>query len=80
MDSLYSSEVREYIHTRDWPVGLKWEVVEYYEPELHLQFVLYRSNINQIDASVMLQVASTCDETFANLRKKGVPIYLEVKP
>lgn len=79
METLYTNEVREFIHTRPWPLGFKFVIEEYIEPELYLQFVIFRDEFNPMETDEKLHVATIINEMFLNLRNKGVPIYLEMR-
>lgn len=75
MASLYSNEVRQFIKSRQWPKGLRMEVVEF--PEfLRLRF--FRDNLNSFDSEDKLQIAKLVNEVMMGIRKNGIPIYTEV--
>lgn len=73
--SLYSKEIRAYIRSRRWPSGLVYEVVEY-EEYLSLRF--FRDNFNSFDGEDRLQIAMMVKEVMEQVRKDGIPIYMEV--
>lgn len=79
--TLYSNEIRRYIHTRDWPKGLlidTKEIFDEFHKPLYLQMILYRDNFNQFDGEDQLRIAQSVRECMEKIRKDGVPIYLEV--
>lgn len=76
MDSLYTSEVREFVHTRDWPKGLIVDVFEDDDPAPHLNFIFYRDNFNQFDKDTQLRIANVLQEVMMKLRKDGIPCYM----
>lgn len=73
--TLYSKEIMQYIHTRQWPRGLKIEVVEYEE---YLGLRLFRDNFNAFDGEDRLQIAMMVKEVMEKVRADGIPIYMEV--
>ena len=75
-ESLYTKEMKAYIHGQSWPRHLKWEVVEY-EGE-NLQFVLFRNNFNALTGSDKVHVFDLVNTVLEKIRADGVPIYLEV--
>lgn len=86
--TLYSREVREYIHSRDWPVGLVLDIEEQYvvldeeQPDLvapYLQIIFYRDNFNGFEPGKQLLIAQKMNEVMMKLRNDGIPCYLEVR-
>lgn len=84
MDSLYTPELRQFVQTRDWPVGLNWSVHEYYisegEPEDCLRIHLYRDNINALSGDEKLHLASVLNSMLTSIQKTGIPFYTRVVP
>lgn len=76
MTTLYSNSIRTYLRTRDWPVGLIWEIVEF---EDCIKFKVYRDNINSLDSEDKLQLAKLLNEALTSIRDNGVPIYTWVE-
>ena len=76
-NSLYTDEVRAIIRSREWPVELVYEIVEY-EDSLGLRF--FRLNINALSIDDKLRLAPIINETMTTIRNKGIPIYTEVRP
>lgn len=74
-NSLYSPEISTFFHTRQWPKGLKAQIVE---KELFLQFVLFRDNFESFDGEDKKQIAMMVKEFMEKVRGMGVPIYMEV--
>lgn len=75
MTTLYSDEIKKYIRSRQWPAGLKIELVEY---ELYLGMRLFRDNFNSFDGEDKLQIAMMVKECMEKIRGDGIPIYMEV--
>jgi hypothetical protein len=74
VSSLYTDDVQKFITTRDWPLKLQWEVVEY---EDSLGFRLFRDNFNSFDGEDRLHIAMMVKEVMEKIRKMGIPIYME---
>lgn len=79
MNKLYTPEIKTFVFSREWPKNLIFDIVEYAEPDLYLQFVFYRDNLNSFDGDDKLQLAKKINEVMTKLRKDGVPCYLQVK-
>lgn len=77
MNSFYTNEMRQFFHTRDWPMSLRWEIVEFDDC---LKLRLYRDNINRLNSDEKLHLASLVNQTLSAVRKTGVPIYVWVAP
>lgn len=78
MTSLYTNEIRQFIRSRDWPIGLRWKVTELDDPAPYLLFWLYRDNINALGGEDKMQLAKVLNETLSSIHKSGVPIYTKV--
>lgn len=76
METLYTNEVREFIHTRDWPSGLVFEIREDYEPEPHLNIVFFRDNWLTLSREAQYQTTEVVHEVMAKLWPT-VPTYVE---
>lgn len=77
--SLYSDEIRAFIHSRNWPKGLKIDIAERQtEDDWYLQFILYRENFEAFDGEDKLHIAMTVKEVMEKVRADGIPIYMEV--
>lgn len=72
--SLYTDEIKTFVHTRDWPRGLVLDVVEY---EDYLGFRFYRDNFIKFDGEAQRQIASTVKEVMEKIRGLGIPCYME---
>ncbi len=72
--TLYSPEIKTFVHTRDWPRGLIMDVVEY---EQHLGFRFYRDNFIQFDGDEQRRIAATVKEVMEKIRGLGIPCYME---
>jgi len=78
-DSLYSNEIRQYLHSLKWPKGLRVDIAERMtEDTLYLQFILYRDNFETFDGVDKQHIAMQLKEFMEKVRSMGVPIYLEV--
>lgn len=77
MTTLYSDDIRRFIHSRDFPATLQWRVSE---EEYNLLFILFRDNFESFDGEDKLQIAMTIKEVMEKIRGDGIPIYLAVKP
>ena len=75
-NSLYTDEVKQYIHTRPWPRGLVMDVFEDDDPVPHLNFIFYRDNFIKFDTDAQKQIASIIQEIMTKLRKDGIPCYM----
>lgn len=73
--SLYTAEVREYIHSRPWPRGLQLSVYEHDEPAPHLNIVFFRDNWLTLDFEAHQKVVSIVKDIMAKLWADGIPIY-----
>jgi hypothetical protein len=74
--SLYSQEVREFIHSRDWPSGLKFQVSEKDEPAPHLNIVFYRDNWITLDFEAQMKTTEIVKEVMHKLHSDGIPTYV----
>lgn len=79
--TLYTPEVREYVHTRNWPKGLQLDVVEDVmdiegEEVRQLRFIFYRDNWLQFEAQQHLIIANTVKEVMETLRANGIQCYM----
>lgn len=74
--SLYSPEVREFIHTRDWPSGLKFDIRENTEPAPHLNIIFYRDNWLTLSFEDQMAVTNTVREVMNRLWNDGIPMYV----
>ena len=74
--TLYSPEVREFIHTREWPSGLKFDIREAMEPEPHLNIIFYRDNWLTLSFEDQMKVTNTVKEVMGRLWNDGVPTYV----
>lgn len=72
--TLYTDEIKTFVHTRDWPIGLILDVVEY---EDYLGFRFYRDNFIQFDGEAQRQIAATVKEVMEKIRGMGIPCYME---
>lgn len=72
--TLYTPEVKEFVHTRKWPKGLQLDVIEY--PD-YLGFRFYRDNFIQFDGEDQLQIANMVKEVMEKIRSMGIPCYME---
>lgn len=78
-ESLYTPEIANYFHTRQWPKGFKAQIVERSAADaLYLQFIVFRDNFNSFDGEDRLQIAMMVKEFMEKVRGMGVPIYMEV--
>lgn len=78
-ESLYTKEISQHFHTRDWPKGFKAQIVERDTAgELYLQFIVFRDNFNSFDGEDRRQIAMMVKEFMEKVRGLGVPIYMEV--
>lgn len=75
MDSLYTGEVKEYIHSRNWPKTVQWSIFENDDPEPHLNLVFYRDNWLTLSVDEQLQVTSIVKEIMFKLWSDGIPTY-----
>jgi hypothetical protein len=73
--SLYSHNLRVFIHSREWPKGIQFQIVEY--PD-YLGFRLFRDNFNAFDGEDQKQIALMVKEIMEKVRADGIPIYMEV--
>lgn len=73
-NTLYTPEIKAFVHSRDWPRGLIIDVIEY---EYHLGFRFYRDNFIQFDGEAQRQIASTVKEVMEKIRGLGIPCYME---
>lgn len=76
MESLYSDEVRMFVHTRDWPKGLIMDIYEETEPGPHLNFVFYRDNFIRFNVDEQAKIAAIVKEVMEKLRADGIPCYM----
>lgn len=76
MNSLYTNAMRDFIHSRDWPKGLYFEVREAVEPEPHLNLIFFRDNWLTLDVEAQMTVASIVKEVMDALWNMGVPTYV----
>lgn len=74
MSTLYTPEIREFVHTRRWPKGLVVDIVEY---ESYLGFRFYRDNFITFDSDAQRQIAMQIKEVMETLRGQGIPCYME---
>ena len=79
--SLYTPEVREFVHTRDWPRGLQLDIIEevvniegLLTPSLRFQF--YRDNWMKFEAADHIKIANTVKEVMEALRAQRIPCYM----
>lgn len=88
--TLYSNEVRDYVHSRDWPVGLILDIEEKFVEidhregsvpigQAYLQIIFYRDNFGVFEPGKQLLIAQTMNEVMMKLRNDGIPCYLEVR-
>ena len=77
-EGLYTDEIRRVLFDmRDsLPKGLVLDFIEY--PN-HLSIRVYRDNFDAFDGVDRVQISSVLAKTMDNLRKTGVPIYLEAE-
>jgi hypothetical protein len=78
-NSLYTNEIRQHFNTADLPLGLRWRIVELFEPDC-LKIRLYRQNINALDSDDKLKTATVLGETLRKINDSGVPMYTWVLP
>lgn len=81
METLYSPQVREYVHSRPWPKGLKFEVrEEYMDVEgikiPQLTFLFFRDNWVTLEPADQLKVALLVKEVIEKLRADKIPAYM----
>jgi hypothetical protein len=74
--NLYSQEVREFIHSRNWPSGLKFEVRQNDEPEPHLNIIFYRDNWITLSFDAQMQTTEIVKEVMHKLHADGIPTYV----
>lgn len=74
--NLYSQEVREFIHSRDWPSGVKFEIRQNDEPAPHLNIVFYRDNWLTLDYQAQLKITEIVKEVMHKLHADGIPTYV----
>lgn len=72
--TLYTQEIREFVHSRPWPSGLILDVVEYQD---YLGFRFYRDNFIKFDGDAQRQIAATVKEVMEKIRGMGIPCYME---
>ena len=75
MSSLYTEEIKRYIHAQRWPSGLLFEVEEFDE---FLRLKFFRENINALDGVDKLYLAKLLNGVLWHIRGEGIPIYTEV--
>lgn len=81
-NSLFSGEISAAFHSRQWPRGLKANIVERIAGptgDPYLQLVLYRDNFNSFDGDDRFQIAMMVKEFIEKVRSLGVPIYMAVE-
>lgn len=77
METLYTSEVREFFRTRDWPSGVVWRVYEDDEPAPHLTLVFFRDNWITLDYQAQAKTTEIVKEVMHKLRDvDGIPVYV----
>lgn len=76
MQSLYSDAIRGFVNTRDWPVGLKYEIREATEPEPHLNIIFFRHNWITLDFDDQMKTTAIVKEIMFKLWGDGVPTYV----
>ena len=73
---LLTPEVRQYIHSRDWPKALQFRLKEEWAG---IYVIFYRDNFSTLDGEDQKQIAMTMKECMEKIRADGIPIFLEVK-
>lgn len=74
--SLYSQEVREFIHTRDWPSGLRFDIRESEDPAPHLNIVFFRDNWLTLTFEDQMKTTGIVKEVMFRLHGDGIPTYV----
>lgn len=74
--SLYTNEVREFIHTRAWPSGLAFDVREDDVPAPHLNIVFYRDNWLTLSREAQFATTNIVTEVMRKLWDDGIPTYV----
>lgn len=86
MTSLYTNEVRQYIHSRPWPKGVVFDVIEYDNVvpvagvqinQQYLAFRFYLDNFATLSYDEMEHAKTVVTEVMWKLRNDGIPCYLE---
>lgn len=75
MNSLYSIEVRNILHTAPWPKGLRIDVVEY---ESYLGLKMYREDIIRLDGESHAQLKKTLKIVRARISGLGISTGVEL--
>ena len=74
--SLYTNEVRNYLHSRDWPKGLVVEFQGKDEPAPHINIEFYRDNWLTLAPEKHLQIVAIVKEIMEKLWGDGIPTYV----
>lgn len=73
--TLYTPEIKQFIHTRDWPKGLIMDVYEQDEPAPHLNIIFFRDNWIKFSFEDQMKITSIVKEIMAKLWAEGIPTY-----
>lgn len=82
MDSLFTKEISQHLHSLRFPKGFKSLIVERVQTETgdpYLQFVIFRNNFEAFDGEDKQQIAMMVKELMEKVRGMGVPIYMQVE-
>lgn len=71
---LLSNDIRNFIHSRNWPKGLTYEIRDVFLGEPHLELVMFRDNWITLDYPAQLQATKVVHEVMTKLTADGVPI------
>lgn len=74
MPTLYSHELRAYIHEQPWPAALEWTIVEWPDNSC-IKVVITRESINRLNGEDKLHLAQMMSKMLTTIQDKGVPIY-----
>jgi hypothetical protein len=73
--SIFTPEIRNYINSRPWPIGLEYDVTEdITEAGPVLYLIFNRVNWITLSAQDHLYITELVKETITKLRADGVPI------
>lgn len=72
--TLYTPQIKEYVHSVGWPKGLVLDVVEY---PGYLAFRFYRDNFITFSPADQKQIALAIKQVMEHIRGQGIPCYME---
>lgn len=86
MTSLYTPEIKRYVHSRPWPPKVIFDVIEYDNMvpvnevqvrQQYLAFRFYLDNFASLSYDEMEQAKTVVLELMWKLRNDGIPCYME---